>query len=709
MRYASVLSIASGLFAVSLIASAQHQPLAAASPEAISLLVSELYPYALEDDEYVVIFNPGETYAELEGWQLADGEGTISFAEGVLVPPGSGLSVSFNASSYLSAYGVPAAVALDDSAMGSLCDVDGTFRLGNSGDSVILVNDDGVVVDSVSYGDHSDQVPLWIGYPIPPPRAGEVFKRVSSERGLHDTGTSVDWMPFREHRYGYTSWDGEVGEVPPGGVTAFVSPDCAADVLLGLIDTVSSRVRLCTYELSSPSVCSGLLDALGRGVEVRILVDGSPVGGMCEDEVAALSVLATSGASVRVLSGSVDERVVRHFSALHAKYLVLDSDTVVVMSENLVPTGISVDRVFGNRGWGVAVESARLASYLAEVFDDDSRPDRRDVVEWLEDARYDPAAVATEEEASAHPAGMLPRLVTTQPSAVTLVLSPDASAVEPFLTGLLISEGSVLVEQFQADLMWRDRWSEYATLNPLVDAVLTGARNGSSSRVLLDSTWFNLERNGEVVDALSLVSYAESLDLESRLLDNRSPVAVLHNKGVVVDSHLSVVSSNNWVYASFARNRELAAVVDSVEVASYFTQAFETDWHADSTPPVIRIEERVHTTAGSWVSLSAVDCTDDRVIASISWDVGDDGSIDLRGDSVSVFMAFPGETTVTLTVRDAWGNEATVRLTIVVAEARYAPSEDDRNVLTPYAIPAGVAACIAMTLATWKRRRRRHR
>ena len=595
-------------------------------------------------------------------------------------------------------------VALDESSSSLYCDVTGSFRLGNGGDSIVLLDECGRVVDSVSYGDCRDEVAGWTGPPVPVPRMGEVIKRTSDGQGFQDTDSSADWRPFREHRYGYTSFGTCASSVRPGNLTLFTSPDCTSEVIDSVIGSARTTIRLCTYEFSSWFVCGLLMDALDRGVSVRLLVDGSPSGGMDPRGVAALSVLSSSGATVRVVVGSIDSGVVRHVSALHAKYVVADDDTVVVMSENFVPSGVPLDHVFSNRGWGMSAVDIELAGFLSGVFDEDSRLDRPDVCDWLDDGRFDPDASMGSEEPGDHPVGMFTPLVVGSASEVMLVLSPDASNDEPFLRSLLSPESSLLIEQFQVDLLWTTRWSEHEGMSPLLEDVIRWSRSGVSSRLLLDSSWFNLERNEQVADALAAVYSVEGLDSQARLISPASPITVLHNKGLVVDSRTAVVSSNNWVYASFAKNRELAAIIDSPEAASYFTAVFDSDWYPDTTRPHLVVQKTVDVEVGDWVNLSCEECWDDRMLVDIAWDIHADGTIDSHSPGLAWVAAVPGDVVVVLTAKDAWGNEATERMTVHVSGGQYLlPPADQRET----ALPSATAGLLAAAMASlWIARRR---
>jgi cardiolipin synthase len=678
----------------------------AAAAVSSGVVISEFYPNALCDDEYFVLTNPSSNAVSIAGWEVTDQEGAVRFDGSWFIAPHASLSVSFNASSYSAVYGLQPSVHVGDPSSWDGVAVVGSFRLGNDGDSLLLKDDRGTVLDAVVYGDCDETSLGWSGPPLPAPRPGEVVARMKSPGGLVDTGSPSDWMPFREHRYGYSSWQPFAAVVAPGNLTAFLSPDCSADVVVSRLDSARESIRMCSYEFSSSLVCHALLRALGRGVDVSVIVDGAPAGGMDERALVALSVLVGAGGSARTLSGRTDDGVVRHIAALHSKYFVIDSVEIIVLSENAVPSGIPSDRVFGNRGWGVAIASEELATHLASVFEDDRRSSRPDVADWSSDPRFDPEAEPPAEERSEHERGMIPPLVTTADAVVNLVLSPDGSFATPFLSDMLVTSEDLVIEQFQADLRWLTRWSDDEILSPLLSCVIESARSGASCRALLDSSWFNLERNGEVVDALSAVRVGESVDCESRLMDLDSPITVLHNKGVIIDGQRTVVSSNNWGYASFARNRELAAVVDSLEVARYFTRAFDADWHPDTVAPVIDVPRDVVATTGTWVTLSSEGCYDDRLLVDISWDVDGDGSEEARTPSVSFLVVTPGEIIVVLTLKDSWGNEASESISVRVVSG-YPPPQEERSSATAYlAVIPGVLG-VALLLAFRRRGRRR--
>jgi hypothetical protein len=668
----------------------------------------EFYASGVMGDEYVTIRSQGDEDIDLAGWSLTDGEGSLVFREGAIVSGGDQVCISFNSSSYSSAFGQPPDYTVDSSDGVALVHVYGTFRLADDGDSIALIDSDGAEIDFVLFGDAEPTSDAWSGPALPAPRQGEVMRRIPS---LADTDTAADWQHFREFRYGYTEHRPLRSLVEPGNLTTFVSPDCSLDSVLNMIASARESIRLCAYEMDSSRVFEALIAVLDRGVEVWILMEGSPVGGMSQKEIAILSRLADAGAEVTVLMGNLRNGVVKHVSAMHSKYIVVDGDGLVVLSENFVEDGLPVDRVFGNRGWGIAVRNRELAQHMSSVFDEDMRPGRPDVVDWRMDERFDNGIEIGDEADSPHTEGILLPFVSTSPAEVELCLSPDCSLAVPFLCDVIDASHEICVEQFQMDLLWTTRWSDAESLNPLLGKIVEMLRAGGSCRMLLDSTWFNLDRNGEVANALTALASVESTDGVFEMMHERSPITVTHNKGMLADGEVAVVSSNNWVYASFAKNRELAAIVRSAEVTEYLLSAFDLDWLPDVVAPVVVASEEVAVRCGDWVTLSAECCRDDRLVVDYSWDIGCDGTIDGCEREIRFLVTTPGTIEVTLTVADGWGNEAAAVMTVRVLAPSIEPRSEEAGPWWAGAVivPGSAALAYAASRLVRRNRARRHR
>jgi phosphatidylserine/phosphatidylglycerophosphate/cardiolipin synthase-like enzyme len=130
------------------------------------------------------------------------------------------------------------------------------------------------------------------------------------------------------------------------------APDGGAEALvLKVIDSAASTIRLAAYSLSSPHVVDALLSARQRGVDVRVLVDARR--NARKNSRAALNRLAAAGIPTRVIS---------RYALHHDKYIVADGVTVQNGSFNY-----TADAATANSENVIVVwHSVRLAqSYLA--------------------------------------------------------------------------------------------------------------------------------------------------------------------------------------------------------------------------------------------------------------------------------------------------------------------------------------------------------
>jgi phosphatidylserine/phosphatidylglycerophosphate/cardiolipin synthase-like enzyme len=52
----------------------------------------------------------------------------------------------------------------------------------------------------------------------------------------------------------------------------------------------------------------------------------------------------------------------------------------------------------------------------------------------------------------------------------------------------------------------------------------------------------------------------------------------VHNTGMIIDSRVAVVSSQNWAGDGVARNRDAGLIIENGEAAKYWQEIFDHDW-----------------------------------------------------------------------------------------------------------------------------------
>ncbi|QLD88394.1 phospholipase [Natronomonas salina] len=339
-----------------------------------------------------------------------------------------------------------------------------------------------------------------------------------------------------------------------GEATAFVLPDADGRTAQTLA-RADHRLLLAGYTLTSEDVTDALLAARRNGADVRVLLDGSPVGGVTERQARLLDRLADGGVEVRLLDGPHTRY--RHH---HPKYAVVD-DRALVLTENFKPAGTGG---MSSRGWGVALRDAAAADALADLHAADR--EWRAATPWTsyragrDFADADPALGNFESRHAAR---------NVSYDAATVLVAPD-NAEDALVADLDGADDRILVQQ--VEIGSRD--------GRLLRAVLRAADRGVTVRIHLSDGWYVEADNAALAEWLNRRAGAEGWDLEARV-DDAAETSVgyekVHTKGVVVDDAV-VLGSLNWANSAGEENREVLVRLDGGSAADYYAGVFESDW-----------------------------------------------------------------------------------------------------------------------------------
>lgn len=490
-------------------------------------------PYLSEDpDEYLVIEGNGR----LDGIIISDGEGGFRFPEGSKIT--GRITITRNGKAYSRVHGHSPDFEWYNTAP-EIPDVirTGNLQLSNTRDQ-LLVYQDNVLIQEIVWPD-------------------DIVARQGQIHYLEDGIWDKRPLLIGQSRFVEGRFTGVSG-------SAFVSPDSSYKVYRDFIQSTEQVLLVNVYEFSSLTMAEEMIEAEKRGVDVTVLLEGGPVGGVSDEEKTVISSLQKAGIPVYFISRSSMGPAPYRFD--HAKYMVADGERVLITSENFKPTGFPERETRGNRGWGVVIEDPRVADYFKEVFQYDNEGD------WATPAtggvymtgekspgkRYEPEF------------GVLP----FTGASVIPVLAPDTSyLIEEMISG---AEESIDIEQAYITNQ------SNGSLNPYMEAAVDASRRGVRVRVLLDSSFFNVEEdcdNDEMVRVLNQLAKDEQLPLEARCADLRSNnLEKIHTKGVIADRKSVLVSSINWNTNSPEFNREAGVIILHPEVAGYFSSVFEDDW-----------------------------------------------------------------------------------------------------------------------------------
>lgn len=410
------------------------------------------------------------------------------------------------------------------------------------------------------------------------PLAGRLLLADAGDRlELRDGGRTVDTARYRNapdssvRKFETGAWqpvgatDFDPVRTDGGTATAFVLPD-APDRTVETLRSAEDRLFLGGYVLTSERVADALLAAHRNGADVRVILDGAPVGGVSERQAPLLDRLADAGVEVRLLAGS-HVRYRHH----HPKYAVVD-DRALVLTENFKPAGTGG---MSSRGWGVVLDDAEAADALDEIHAADR--EWRAATPWstYRTARdFSDAGSALGEFETRHP----PEQVDVQ--AATVLVTPDnaGDAVESMLDD---ADERILVQQVEID--GRDQ--------RLLRTALRAADRGVTVRIHLSGAWYVAEDNTKLVEWLNRRADAEGWDLEARVDGGESEggggttYEKIHTKGIVVDDTV-IVGSLNWANDAATENREVLVALESGGAADYYAGVFESDWAGDTARSV---------------------------------------------------------------------------------------------------------------------------
>ncbi len=335
-------------------------------------------------------------------------------------------------------------------------------------------------------------------------------------------------------------------------ITVFSSPENSFAALQKFLSEAKDNIYVAVYTIDSPFVMDELLNADSN---ITMIVEKSPVGGISQQENNILCRLQKSNASIFLYDGP---------GYMHAKYIV-SGNAVLVATENLGSSGFPKNG-FGNRGYGAIVYDEGIAGEFLSAFVNDLNLSKEFVCENEGSIEYDKIV-------SHNP----PELKTYHNQNVSVIFAPDA--VDDVLEFIDSAENRLYIEEFYIYRNWGSKNSPKP--NEFLESSINKARNGTDVKILLDSTYYNIDKNDtnsnyyteQYVNEIA----EQGLPLEAKLIDlDKTGVEKVHAKLFIADD-TAIISSINWNEHSPVRNRE-AGIAVTGEASNYYADAFMRDW-----------------------------------------------------------------------------------------------------------------------------------
>ncbi len=549
------------------------------------VLITELYHHTHTNmkNEFICLFNPTNKTIDVSGWYLTDepwkepdDQPKIIFPDHTQMLPNSSWFITQNATVFFIETLLLAdfEYQVDSQPNVSQMRLYRTFSLSNTGGAVGLCTSTSLLIDLIIYGDANYDLSCWEGPNIPASGQGVVLKRNRQNETFVDTNTALDWIHPRIYHIGQS--DFPLRSYPTDGeIIAFVSPDSSYEIITNELRNACFSIDINMYEFTNPFLYKELIDALKRNITVRLFMEGSPIGGIDERETYILANLVSAGAMIRFIVSDAESHVHARYQFDHAKYVIIDNETMIVESCNWAKTGVPKNPSSGNREWGVVIHDEQVASNFLQVFEDDWNPQRRDSYPFERLNFTIPSGFSLNYEAAS--GSYSPRFsakTITSPSRITPVFSPDNSE-QAILDAIDSATSTIYIQQLY---VYRD-WGENPS--PFVQHLINKSQQGVRIQIILD---YNSKYESTTGILNETKQYVEDYGVEVKYISSDwSPFATVHNKGMIIDNKTVLISSINWNEQSVRKNREAGVLIENEEVAAYYATVFLSDWALEST------------------------------------------------------------------------------------------------------------------------------
>ena len=380
-------------------------------------------------------------------------------------------------------------------------------------------------------------------------------------------------------------------------IIASASPDAGWPVLRDFLNGIKSHLTVGMYDFTSKHILDTLKSALtpsGRSLE--LVLDHpprNPSANQTDDQTKqALETLLKMRASIDWALTRNDPVVNAWIfpTAYHIKVAVRDSDTFWLSSGNWNnsnqpdlaandPAAGSLAK--GDRDWHVVIANAALAKIFEAYLKQDlesaadhqgtSKPAIHQLLREAMLAHETESAKSTLNLQQTSPTAALAakpkKLFAAQTFAgidvdVDPILTPDAGVYSGKILALLQSAEHSLYMQTQ--YIHPSDQAEDAKFDELISAVKVKHEAGVDVRLITSQ----YENTAQWVEKIKQYDLDSVLRIQDRV----------HNKGIVIDSKVVALGSQNWSGDGTLRNRDASVIIHHAGIAQYFEKIFVDDW-----------------------------------------------------------------------------------------------------------------------------------
>jgi len=356
-------------------------------------------------------------------------------------------------------------------------------------------------------------------------------------------------------------------------VTCYTSPDSSYDVTIDALESADEEIDICIYAISNTFLLNALVDKMNENpsIIINVIVSYRHASGFeTSNTRGALYYLSQAADDAGATNVNLFESS-NTYDFTHAKYIIIDQEVVLVQSANWAKTSVPKDPSYGNREWGVMIKNNDVVNYFLQVFNNDMGI----ATPYFEDADHETSF--SENVSSGSYSKSFSSQKFTGSMTIQTIVSPDndVSAIKALLQS---ATNTIYVQQAYIKTEWDGSSDEF--LDELEDAV----DRGVTVKVIIDK-----QPSGAADSADHMKSKGIEIAYSSSVFE------YCHNKGVIVDNSIVLISSINWSYEAANENREAGVIIFDTNVAGFFIDVFAYDW---SNAEIISGESSIDTSPG---------------------------------------------------------------------------------------------------------------
>jgi phospholipase D-like protein len=370
-------------------------------------------------------------------------------------------------------------------------------------------------------------------------------------------------------------------------ITVAVSPDAGYATLSKFLAATKQSLVIGMYDFTSGSLLKDFLADLGGQKTLQMVLD-DPAPNETRDQLDWVTVQdLTKGLGGRAkIAWALDNQdpfVTAYMFpyAYHIKVIVQDDQRFWLSSGNLnnsnEPDPARPRPVTEDRDWHVIIEDQGLVNTFGSYLNYDygqavqhQAQNPAGIEKAIEDARALKAAHGNPPPTTSAPAVKNPVAAKTFPNialAITPLLTPDRlpNGQPQYLTNIMN-----LIKNAQTSVYVQLQYIESSKgdgsfYEQLLQTIADKIAQGKDVKLIESARW-----------GLKWAEKMKTIGVD--LTANIGLQPDVHNKGFVIDSNITVVSSQNFSPAGVHDNRDAGVIMEHPDIAKYFEPIFLSDW-----------------------------------------------------------------------------------------------------------------------------------